>query len=128
MTEPQIFTWTFPLHVIVVNPTILPESNRLVFDDKLSFVAPPWGPDECLAIFTDNDLARRFRESCPDQSELVIIGLQPKEMLALLRSYSDLFQSIMIDCDAKSGRGIVVPNSHLVDAIEWYLSTQNESP
>jgi hypothetical protein len=94
------FIWTFPCYLLVEQYARDPDTGDVAFDDNLRFITPDVGPDRerCIAIFTDSDLARRYRREIqkarqPDLLEFTT----PAQLRSFLERARPYYRYLAID-------------------------------
>jgi hypothetical protein len=94
------FIWTFPCYLLVEQYARDPDTGDVAFDEHLRFITPAHGSagEPCIAIFTDSDLAQRYRREVqkarkPDLLEFAT----PAQLKAFLERARPFYRFLVID-------------------------------
>ena len=117
--ERRQFLIVGPMYVLASDYMIDESTGRFVLDEKILFSSPEYGGNPCLALFTDDDNAERFREKLDDPA-IKAFPLGADMLLWFIPKIAHVFHWIVIDPrhEARSASPVPLPE-FLRQLQEW---------
>ena len=97
------YVWTFPCYILARDVGIDPESDGPAFDESSRFIAPEResGGERIIAIFTDLDLAERYRDDCSVSVDCVRFS-SPSQLISFLELARATYQHVAVDLNRQT--------------------------
>ena len=97
------FVWTFPCYILAIG--VDPSSRGPAFDQSSRFITPELEPggERVVAIFTDLDLAERFRDDSSASVDCVKFS-SPSQLISFLELARVDYQHVAVDPTHQLGR------------------------
>jgi hypothetical protein len=120
------FIWTFPVCVLATNFTRDPDRGVLL-DDNILFAAPEVEVGvQALAVFTDLDLAERFRDKNLHRDSLEVLPLSPKMFVKVLRRARGRYKNVVVDPNYSIRIGRLIDFEDVLSGMEQHLRDEGQ--
>jgi hypothetical protein len=119
--------WTFPIYVLANNYT-LHDDGDFEFCEETEFASPQMVSGiPHLAIFTDQDCAKQYLETCDPSLNFYPFGFLPKNLLKLLLAIAADFPRVVIDPRPGGKRFRTTLMSDMIAGLQGVVQTEGDT-